>query len=97
MLDKRRLKTVSLTCLTCAIGAAIIFLLIVALVGSDIGDISIIFPAFVAMAVAMCTAIMIMNFSNESIIRKIVAQTTMTVFTLAIMYGVYGLVVFFIF
>ena len=84
-------------CLICAFGAVIIFLPIVALVGFDTSDIGIIFPAFVAMAVAMCTVIMITNFSNESTIRKIVAQTIMTVFTFAIMYGVYGLVNFLFF
>ena len=94
MLDKRRFKTVSLMCLVGAIGAVMIFLSIIALVGFDISDAGIIFPAFVAMAVAMCTVIMIVNFSNESIIRRIVAQTIMTVFTFVIMYGVYGLVNF---
>ena len=94
MLDKRRLKTVSLMCLICAIGAVIIFLSTVALVGVDISDIGITFPAFVAMAVAMSTVIMMTNFSNESTIRKIVAQTTMTVFTVAIMYSAYGLAYF---
>ena len=94
MLDKRRLKTVSLICLIGAISAVIIFLPIVALLGFDISDIGITFPAFVAMAVAMSIVIMITNFSNESTIRKIVAQTVMTVFTVAIMYSVYGLAYF---
>ena len=92
MFDKHRLKTVTVMCFICALGAVIIFLPVIAGLGFDISNIGITFPAFIAMAAAMCTVMMRMNFSKESMIRKIVAQTVMTLFTMAIMYGVYGLV-----
>ena len=91
MLDKRRLKAISLLCIFCAIGAVTLWLIIVALIGLDASDAGIVFPAFIAMAVAMSAVILIRNFINENFARKLIAQTAMTVFTVAIMYGTFYL------
>lgn len=90
---KKRKKSVGLLCLLCSIGAAAAWMIIITLLGFNVYHFDVA-PIFASMAVVMSFVITVRNFSNENFITRFVAQITLMIFSVAVMYGTFYLAIF---